>query len=325
MKNRPINNCFSLGLCQRRHSTGQAMTEFVIGSAFVLIPLFLFTSIAGKYADMKYASVQAARYEAWEYTANYFDKSDQASGFTHVANSNIPQKSALRVQRESRRRFFSDTSTGLSSRFDRNGYVPADRNTLWTYHDGSDMYNSLTLSPLSQSKGDNDTPDPTKVVTTTIKIFDTIFGAFGSLIGALGGNAKFDAMNEKGYATSTVSLPVQPVPNYQYLNSLGSNPSPFLSANNLDFVAKAAVLTDSWSAGGTTHTFSQARGLVPTSLLDVLLNPGGFPLQTIAASVLLSPELRKGSLNFGHMVDQIPPEKTSSGTHSCTDGGYCEN
>jgi len=330
MKNKSINKRAPSTVCHQRCS-GQAMTEFVIGAAFVLIPLFLFTSIGGKYADMKYAAVQAARYEAWEYTANYFDTRDQPSGFTRVSSGNMPQKSALQVQRESRRRFFSDTSTGLSSRFDRNGYVPADRNRLWTYHDGSDMYNSLTLSPLSQSNGRGDTPDrwTAGILTTTIGIIDGLSSAFGAMINALGGNARFDAINEKGYASSTVSLPVQPSPNYQYLNSLGGNPSPLLSANNLDFVARAAVLTDSWSAGGTAHTSAQAGGLVPTSLLDVLLNPGGVPVQTIAANVLLSPELGRDSLRFGHPytagnVELIPPEKTNSGTHSCTGGGYCE-
>lgn len=303
---------------------GQAMTEFVIGAAFVLIPLFIFTSMAGKYADIKYAAVQSARYEAWEYTANYLDKDDQPSGFTHVANSDLPIKSVSRVQAESRRRFFSDTSTTLDSRFDRNGYISSDENPLWKYHDGSSMYNPLSIDTISSTKADGTTPDPTKIVTTTIKIFDTVFGAFGSLIGALGGDAKFDAMNEKGYATSLVSVPVEQVPDYGYLNNLSYNRTPFLSNTNLHFNAKAAVLTDSWSAGGTSHTFSQARGLVPTALLDVLLNPGGFPLQDIVATVLLSPELGRDSLSFGHMIDVIPPEKTDSGTHSCTDGGYCE-
>ena len=47
------------------------MTEFLICASFVLIPLFLGLSMLAKYIDIKQAAVQAARYEAWEYTVWY--------------------------------------------------------------------------------------------------------------------------------------------------------------------------------------------------------------------------------------------------------------
>jgi hypothetical protein len=322
-------NTLTVLKCQR----GQAMTEFVIGAAFVLVPLFLFTSIAGKYADMKYAGVQAARYEAWEYTANYLNTGDVASGFNAISNSNLPVKSITRVQRESQRRFFSDTTIALNSRTDRGGYLASDENPLWAYHDGTRMYDPLVAAPLSSARADNNTPDPTNIITTTIDIFDTVFSAFGSIISALGGNVTFDVMNSEGYATSTVSIPIVRPPTYGYTidqgstntNALQINQTRFINAaRQITFEAKAAVLTDSWSSGGTDQTLSQAGGLVPTNLLDVLLNPGGFPLQDIASTLLLSPELSRSNLRFGHMVDLIPAEKVNGGTHSCTDGGYCE-
>ncbi|HET7633711.1 MAG TPA: hypothetical protein VFK51_03175 [Burkholderiales bacterium] len=57
------------GTC--RLSRGQAMTEFVIGAALFLIPVFLLIPILGKFIDMKAATVQAARYTAWERTVWY--------------------------------------------------------------------------------------------------------------------------------------------------------------------------------------------------------------------------------------------------------------
>ena len=302
---------------------GQALTEFLIGAVFVLVPLFLLTSIAGKYGDIKYASVQAARYEAWEFTANYANINEQPTGFSAVARSQLPQKTATQVQRESRRRFFSNPSTTLSSRFDRAGYQAADANPLWRYHDGSEMYNALAVDNISRTRGSETTPDPTGLITGIIGVADAIFGALASVLAAVGVNAGFDAINEDGYGTSVVSVPIDRAPDYSYLDGVRS-PLMFENGNRL-FGARAAVLTDSWSAGGTDHTIYQARGLVPTTLLDVLLNPGGFPLQDIAAYGLLTPELRRSSLRFGQMIDIIPYDKVEGlGEHSCTDGGYCE-
>lgn len=47
------------------------MVEFVIGATLFLIPVFLIIPLLGKYADMKSAVVQAARYNAWERTVWY--------------------------------------------------------------------------------------------------------------------------------------------------------------------------------------------------------------------------------------------------------------
>jgi hypothetical protein len=55
----------------RRRCAGQAMTEFVITATLFLIPVFLIIPLLGKYADMKSAVVQAARYNAWERTVWY--------------------------------------------------------------------------------------------------------------------------------------------------------------------------------------------------------------------------------------------------------------
>ena len=81
---------------------GQALSEFVVASAFVLVPLFLIVPALGKYADMKYSAIQAARYQAWEYTANYIDVGDQPTGFNAMAKSAKPFKSVKQVERERR-------------------------------------------------------------------------------------------------------------------------------------------------------------------------------------------------------------------------------
>ena len=58
---------------RRRAQRGQAMTEFTIAATYVLVPLFVFVPLLGKYIDFKHASIQNARYQAWEYTVWYDD------------------------------------------------------------------------------------------------------------------------------------------------------------------------------------------------------------------------------------------------------------
>jgi len=76
----------------------------------------------------------------------------------------------------------------------------------------------------------------------------------------------------------------------------------------------------------------QASGLVPTVLIDYVLEGWGIPLQSIASTVLISPELGPDNLQFGYpihdasVMDQVPVGKLQDDprTLSC-DGGYCEN
>lgn len=300
------------------------MTEFAIAAAFVLIPLFVIIPVLGKYSDMKYASIQAARYQAWEYTANYIDLNDQPTGFTAVSQSNKPLKSIKQVRAESERRFYSSPDTVLSSAQDRLGYFAADANLLWSYHDGSPMYKPAVTDTNSILQPSEPTPDPTKVFSGVIRVADKIFGFIAGVLGAINAGAGFDALNGNGYSKSSVYLTVEKPPAYRDLNDkFGATPL-FLADQTIRMHAKAGVLSDGWSAGGGDHTVYQAKGLVPTAMLDVLLNPGGFPLQDIAATILLSPELSRSSLRFGYMEkDTIHPSKLSGGgSHSCP-GGYC--
>lgn len=309
----------------RPRQKGQAMSEFVVAAAFVLVPLFLIIPALGKYADMKYSAVQAARYQAWEYTANYIDLGDQPSGFDVMANSAKPYKSVKQVQRETQRRIYSRTGTTLSTAHDRRGFVSSDANPLWVYHDGLPMYDPGRVDRVSTLQPSEPTPDPTYVLSGILRVLDTVLGAFASVLNAVGAPFGFDALNGNGYSKSKIALQVEPPPQYATFQDSINRPPLFLSNKVLSMQASAGVLTDGWSAGGGDHTLHQAKGLVPTSLLDVLLNPGGFPLQDIAATVLLSPELSRSSLQFGYMEkDTIHPSKLAGGgAHACS-GGYCE-
>ena len=47
------------------------MTETLITASTILVPLLLLIPLFGKYIDIKHSAIQAARYEAWEYTVWY--------------------------------------------------------------------------------------------------------------------------------------------------------------------------------------------------------------------------------------------------------------
>lgn len=304
---------------------GQAMTEFVIAAAFVLIPLFVIVPILGKYIDIKHASIQAARYEAWEYTVNYNDISQEPSNFSGLSDSNKPIKSISQIQNESRRRFFSDTDLLITSS-DKNGLNVSDINPLWRYREGSAIYDINALDTLSDVDPEL-TPDPTNIFAGALSVIQSVFGLLASIMDSISSatgapSFGFDAVNAEGYYKSTVAVPIAEPPTYRAFDFANTS-TLFMQERNLVMQANAGVLSLNWSAGGVDHTSSQVRGLVPTSLLGNLLN-NPLPLQSIASSVLLSPELDPQSLRFGYTdIDAVHPSVLDSGgDHSC-EGGYC--
>jgi len=60
-------------------------------------------------------------------------------------------------------------------------------------------------------------------------------------------------------------------------------------------------------------------------LIDTILNGWGIPIQDIASTVLLSPELGTDSLQFGYMTkDEVPVGALENDTRSVAcDEGYC--
>jgi len=312
-----------------RRQRGQSMTEFVVSASFALVPLFIIVPAVGKYIDMKLASTQAARYVTWEYTAHYSDLNDQPAGFKAISQAEMPLKPLVTTQREAERRFFSDTAIAISTSVDKGGYNATDRNPLWTYHNGLPMFVPPGNTTTTAS-GSNKTPDKTYVFGAVTGLIGAGLNLISSAYNTLGIDAGFDAMNPDGNLSIdgrydvSVSLPVEPAPSYLTLNSGTRNPL-FGNPLNLSMTAKGKLLTETWGAGGPKHTLYQAKGLVPTVLIDTILNGWGIPIQKIASTILLSPELSDDSLIFGHMTkDEVPVGALESDPRSINcEGGYC--
>src|SRR5690606_31683869 len=158
-------------LCRRR---GQAMTELLIAATFVLVPLLLLIPLLGKYIDIRHATIQAARYEAWEYTVwyngSYGGTDDRPKGYPNP----LPVKTVVETEREAMRRCFSNTETPITGN-DYTGWDHPYRNVLWTDHRGNPLWDG-SLDPTTYTRHNEPTPDLTGgVMSFIIDIIDTIF------------------------------------------------------------------------------------------------------------------------------------------------------
>ena len=221
-----------------QHFSGQAMTEFLIAAAFVLMPLFVFVPMLGKYIDFKHAAIQAARYQAWEYTVWYddIDKRDILDNFNSGDSSFVmPEKTLAYTRQESHVRTMStvgryspdDSNTGdfgairpIASGDGGESYVV---NTLWQDYRGLPFFDGTTT--INEAETDDDTPtitvfgvDVGSWLNTLVDIIQVGFDAVSAIINLLdavsdppdpaapagagdtfAGTAGFSAMNTDGY------------------------------------------------------------------------------------------------------------------------------
>jgi len=314
---------------------GQAMTEMLVASAFVVIPLFLIIPTVGKYIDMKHAAIDAARYTAWERTV-YFNAAtfdNQPSGFDGF-NTNgglFPMKEDDKLLHEAQLRIFNDAQAPIES------LTQAGRK-FWTHYNGSPMYGPLmTDTPISVTSNE-DTPDVTLgVARDSLHYFASRVSWAMDMIPF--NSSRFDAINIRGGTTAEVAMRVTEMP--RYLTTLGDNSgqrTPLIDVgSNFKMLAKASVLSQTWSAGGGAHLQSQAQAFAPTKLIGDFFNlidvPGIGSGQNLIATALLTPEFSDDNLVFGHMdVDVLPRDKFSNPVFPaaddadeplCNDKGYC--
>lgn len=272
---------------------GQAMTEFAVVAAFVLVPLFLLIPLLGKYIDIKHKTIQAARYEAWEYTAWNSDRtSGRFKGFTKT----IPVKTFRDTKRESINRFYSDPSATLETT-DKQAWQSARLNPLWFDHKGDALVDSITENnPVAEHA----TPDKLVVVAGLLNVVGTVADVIADVLEFIGIKAGFTQIDGDGNFQSGTRVKMASVDWVDPDNDLAVDSF----VNGLSFRHEAAIMSEGWSAGGRDHTKYQVRGLVPTSLLDI---PAVNTIRDIVKYILLSPELDSDWLKFGYVNDDAVP------------------
>ena len=286
--------------------SGQAMTETLVTAATILVPLFLLIPLLGKYIDIKHRAIQSARYEAWEYTVWYANDSEKPSGFVDGDGTTLSQrdKSPTAVQNESRRRFFSGTEATIEPDDLTNTWKKDDRDLLWTDHRGDSLITDDNNGDPAETQ--EPTPDYTfGLMNILLDIIDAVFSAMAWVMNLVGSNVGFTMINSDGLSKSSVAVSITAPAGLIDFPNLRDTPGvdDSTAALDIDYVATAAVLTDGWNAGGLGHTINQAGGMVPTKILNSLIEsiPGIDWAWDIVS--LLIPEWRRCNPNIPHFLD----------------------
>ena len=273
------------GMLNRRfHQRGQALAEFVIAAAAVLIPLFLLVPLLGKYQDMQATTIQAARYAAWERTV-WIDNDDWSSS----------SKSDAAIQGEIKTRFFSDT---VGNKLQSADSAPAGSSKpLWRDHAGVPI-----LASYAGSTGHTQTPGTSDQI---LSMLVNIISPIDKVMGADGFKLDMSSLY-------TINASMQPA------NTSGISKA-FTGANGGGFVLPRltetnVVVSNGWSAKGPTAVKSQTESLALTSVFQrrPIISIMNVVQSGLGAFV---EELQPDSLKLGGdiQVDRVPSDRVSGG------------
>ena len=269
---------------------GQAMTEFVVGAVFFLLPLFLIIPTLGKYADVKAASAQSARYVAWERTVWY---GGGASTDSVWPGNN---KSETEIQNEARTRVVAERAKITSADKSASSFGTSGARAIWHNRDQSAMLTAYSDAQTGAISND---------------AMPGVLGTVGTgLITAISTITMFD-LEPKGFYTGKSAIAVKTLPIAGNLNgsSVGVfDPGTFGTGGKLIFRDQNVLLANGWSANGGGHVYNMTRGLTP---LGVLADPTLKTVVEVAGCVLLAvfvPEIC--GLELSKIApDVVPPDR----------------
>jgi hypothetical protein len=295
---------------------GQAMIETLIAASLVLIPLFLAIPLLAKYLDIRSATVQAARYTAWERTVWFGGSSAVMMGIGSVGNkwdSNAKPDSAIAA--ETGVRFLSNT--GPADKFST-----ADQSSSDFAGGPKPLWNDRTGQPLLASYSDIATP--AIVNGASPGLVTDVMGPIFSVASVI---SSF-TIDTNSQFKNTVTLGIQQFSNNigTGTNGMGACPgcptADFLATGTTTgFAETNVIVANPWSANGPgslsdygSHpkkitVYNQIRGLTPTSLLDPPSGAFRDVLDVLQAiSLVFFPEL--STLELGKIdVDQVPTDR----------------
>ncbi len=257
----------------KSRQSGQAMTEMVIAATFLLVPLFLLIPWLGKFIDLHQSAIQAARYEAWEYTV-WYENANEApdTTITQIPLSTMPEKSIADLQAEARQRFFSreaySSDPDERDLINEGSYVNTDANPLWKDHLGNSLLASPTTIDDSMLESFDDTPNnsTSDELKTPLEIDELVFtaatSASSNIANLIAGTfPAFVIDNLKGYAHTQMTISIVSQPGLVDFGTISGTYAVLAGAGpttSLASLTRAAVLSDGWNAGGRFHAKDQA-------------------------------------------------------------------
>lgn len=273
---------------------GAAMVEFIVIAIFVLVPMYLAVQALGKFADVRSAANNAARYAAWEKTVWH----EETTSDFHKANQ-PNQKSAAHIRNEAMVRIFNDRQGTLKYSNNDKGATTFAKGTdpLWRDTQGK----ALVQDPARfQLNGTYETPSK-DLLAGAIGLINAV--AVPNITGTLAPPVPTKTLSVNTLAILKVGEKSEV---YQRLWSKSNGlPTDFIGE---DFVAQGAILSNTWAANAAEGTHRMVRHSVPTA------NALGTAVDTGAAFVMgawdptqVVPVKR---LQLGHIAqDIVPPDR----------------
>lgn len=263
---------------------GQAMTEFAIVAAAVLVPLFLILPVLAKYGQVGQKSVEMARYATWERSVWH-----EQGVVPHGADgSALPEKTSTEIEVETKLRSLSAPDALITS-----GGTALSASTLDPYlHD----MNGKSLVNISGVQVNLPGPErsPGWGYSFLGETLDKIQMIYDFIKPILGNDIPQFTMNTEGFYVSDDPIVRIPLMNVDYVVPLNqeSGGATEQTIENVTLVMEAngGLLVDSWSAQGPAMFKTKTRGLVPSSLLQ---NGVFDTIRDIGGTVLLEDKLKQ--------------------------------
>jgi len=259
--NNVVHNRLTSGVQGRRsRQCGQALTEVVISTIFVLIPAFILGWTLFSLGQARTSALNGARYAAWERTV-----------WRETAPVSSVVKAAVRDTSEIENHMIENIFARPDAAAETRSYTPKndDLPSFYTFHNGD---KAIDIENTDQTRDGGARPklsltDNGEIQSITAKVqgfLANIGDAFENIkdkipFGDKLPDMEYDKLNGGGLYTARVDVKLNNVRNLQNFENL-----------NLTITQTAAVLTDGWSAGGKNHEESLVRPFVPGSLLSAI-------------------------------------------------------
>lgn len=237
---------------------GNAMTEFVV-LAMVMVPVMAFIPVLGKMSDTNQATIEAARYVAWERTVSDASQKSDSQIATEVSNRffrrdsvAIESDQGLLDEEQFRNQFWS---SGKDENGDSVSLINADENNLF-------------VSTSNQSIPSN---------TGAGQLSDGI-SAIGSAMEGFIPGANWD-LEANGFYVAEVGVNVA---SNRFLSSGQDCSGQASDAVSSCMNRRNAIFVDAWNSESPDQTKERVKALVPGGALepvgDFMSNLGSMPL-----------------------------------------------
>jgi hypothetical protein len=289
------------GVRTLRSQNGQALIEFTIAAAALLVPLFLMLAYVAKYHDMQSATIQAARYAAWERTVyfggetwecNYDETTFRAKNKPGGAKwaCGTAWKSDADIRNDVGRRFFK--GSWLSSGLDD----AVDERPFW-----SDLAGTPLLRDYKQDSSAGTTPGGPNLIVD--KIYSEGLGTVAEFFSA-DKLVKLDMANL--YTSSVTFTPTNTWAVTQAFKN--SNPLFDLKENNV-------LVANGWSANGKNFVAAQIQPYTPTNIMNnSTFQQGWGGFTTLASKVFPEFDNFKFTASLKpENADKVPGDRLSGG------------